>query len=175
MEKKLTRERILSAFAALDARLTQELHLVVGGGGAMLVAYQFPLATEDVDAFSREKNLPQLTEHIERVGADQGLASDWLNPFFSTFTHVLPQDYSKRLRRIFEGKKLFVDALGPEDLFIMKCFAGRDKDIPHAKALLKVKGFDLGIAEDRIQELIDKKIPGAMKARNFLDEVTDGL
>ena len=57
-----------------------------------------------------------------------------------------------------------------EDLFIMKCFAHRPKDIPHAKALLK-KGLNLKIVENRITELEEKKIPGCLAATEFLDEL----
>jgi len=174
-EKLLSAEMSLAALKALDFELKEPLHLVLGGGGALVLAYKFPLATEDLDAFSRERNLPSVTPLIEKVAEKMGLPLDWLNPFFSTFTHILPQDYGQRLRTVFSGNFLKVEALGPEDLFLMKCFAGRDKDIAHAKKLLQIEGFDLGIAEDRIAELIEKRVSGSEKARDFLDDVTEGF
>lgn len=53
-----------------------------------------------------------------------------------------------------------VFALGKTDLLIMKCFAGREEDLLHAKLLIK-KGADLSKAESHIESLIKKRIPGA--------------
>jgi len=63
-----------------------------------------------------------------------------------------------------------VMALGVEDLLVMKCFAGRDKDVGHARALLR-KGPDLAIVDSRIQQLIEKGIKGAREAGDFLDDL----
>ncbi len=38
-----------SAFEALDRKLSKNVRLVVGGGGAMLLAYNYPLQTTDID------------------------------------------------------------------------------------------------------------------------------
>ena len=168
----LDKNNILKCFSLLDTKLKSSLTLIVGGGGALVMAYAFPLATEDVDAFSKEREIPLLKEIIEEVAEELSVAHDWLNPYFSTFTGVLPQNYSLRLREIFSGNHLKAFALGPEDLLLMKCFAGRDKDIPHAKALLKVKGIDLEIVEERIEELIEQRYPRSHKARDFFDDIT---
>ncbi len=171
--KVLDKKNIIKCFEALDEILTTELTLIVGGGGALVMAYAFPLATEDVDAFSKERNIPELEDKIHQVSEKLKVPHDWLNPYFSTFTGVLPQNYSQRLREIFRGKNLSAHALGPEDMLIMKCFAGRDKDIPHAKALLRVKGIDLEIVEEHIQHLVDQKYPKALNARDFFDDISD--
>lgn len=171
--KTLLRETIEKGFVSFDAKLNEKLTLVMGGGGALVCVYNFPLATEDVDVFSVEKNLTLLDPLIKEVASELKLPPDWLNAYFSTFTGVLPQDYAKRLKKFFTGKHLAVFALGPEDLFIMKCFAGRDKDIPHAKVLRKQKGFDLNVVEDRFDELIAKKYPKALEARDFFDDVNE--
>jgi hypothetical protein len=64
------------------------------------------------------------------------------------------------IKKIFAGKALRVFALGKTDLLIMKCFAGREEDLLHAKLLIK-KGADLSKAESHIESLIKKRIPGA--------------
>ena len=102
------------------------------------------------------------------------IATDWLNAHFQTFTFVLPNDYATRLRNVFEGSHLSVDALGPEDLLIMKCFAGRAKDLPHARALMKLD-LDLSIVDARISELLDKDYRGADRAADFFDDLRDEL
>ncbi len=64
-------------------------------------------------------------------------------------------------------------ALGVEDLLVMKCFAGREKDIELARALLKRKP-DLGLVERQIQALADRRVPGAQDALDFLDDLLEG-
>ncbi len=51
---------------------------------------------------------------LARKVADRlNVAPDWLNAHFETFTAVLPHDYAARLRTVYSGKHLQVDALGP--------------------------------------------------------------
>lgn len=108
------------------------------------------------------------------VARDLSLPGDWLNPHFETFLFTLPADYESRLKTVFTGEHLVVNALGPEDLLILKCFAGRDKDIPHARALVK-KGANLNFVEKHIHHLMDKSILGAGAARDFLDDLLDEM
>jgi predicted nucleotidyltransferase len=161
------------AFAALDRLLERPVTLIVGGGTAMLLAYRLPVRTTDVDAYPREARLEELQPAIRAVAREYGLAPDWINPHFETFAFVLPPDYGSRLRPIHEGERLRVMALGVEDLLVMKCFAGREKDVGHARALLK-RAPDLGIVERRIQELAEKGVSGAQDALDFLDDLGGG-
>lgn len=103
---------------------------------------------------------------------DLNLPGDWLNPYFSTFSHVLPLDYKTRLIRVFNSPTLVMDALGQTDLLVMKCFAHRSKDISHAKALIQ-GGADLKIVEARIEALKSRRIPGCRQAFEFLDEIIE--
>jgi predicted nucleotidyltransferase len=162
-----------AAFRSLDARLGRPLTLIVGGGTAMMLAYGLPVRTTDVDAYPASGRLDDLADEIHAVGREVGLAPDWLNPHFETFAHVLPADYSTRLREVFAGERLRVMALGLEDLLVMKCFAGREKDVGHARALLR-RGPDLGIVERRIEELAERGLPGAADAADFLDDLQEG-
>ncbi len=165
----LTRRILEAAFGALDARLGAPLTLVVGGGTAMMLAHGLPVRTTDVDAYPMRGSLDGIAEDIRAVAKGLGLAPDWINPHYETFAHVLPRDYAARLKDVFAGASLRVAALGVEDLLVMKCFAGRQKDVGHARALLK-RSPDLGIVERRIDELIEKGVPGAAEAADFLDE-----
>lgn len=161
------------ALVLLDKHLRQPLHLVVGGGAAMVLAYQHPLATQDVDAFAAKgSSLSGLDAVLKRVAKQLNIEPDWMNTHFVTYTHVLPQDYASRLQRVFQGKQLRVDALGPEDMLIMKCFAGRDKDRPHARRLLGAVR-DLAIVDRHLTLLADKRIPGAAQAADYFDDLRD--
>jgi hypothetical protein len=161
------------AFQALDNRLGRPLTLVLGGGTAMMLAYRIPVRTTDVDAYPTVGRLEDFDSEIRQAAADAGLDPGWLNPYFETFAHVLPGDYGKRLVQVFAGKRLRVVALGVEDILLMKCFAGREKDVGHARALLRRRP-DLGIVNRRLDELLEKGVPGARDAADFLDDLTGG-
>jgi hypothetical protein len=168
----LTREGLGRAFAALDAALPRSLTLIVGGGGAMLLAHGIPVATEDIDAYPAAGGLTveELDPFVKKIAKDLGLPPDWLNPYFSTFAHVLPADYGMRLVDVYTGGMLRVRALGVEDLLVMKCFAGRAKDRSHARTLLR-RSPDLGVVSDRLEELLEKRVPGALQALDFFDDL----
>jgi hypothetical protein len=75
---------------------------------------------------------------------------------------------------VFQLSRLSVEALSLDDLLIMKCFAGRIKDQPHVKALVK-SGANTEFVERHIENLQNKGIPGAEEALDFLDEVSDTI
>ncbi len=173
----LTKKIMQEALAALDHKLSRnpapkKTNLIVGGGGAMILAHGFPKGTMDVDAIPREGNAEELAPLVREVAKDLSLEPDWLNPYFSSFSHTLPPDYAKRLISVYEGKHLKAEALGKEEMLIMKCFAHRAKDIPHARALIREKA-DLDLVEKRFEELLQKQIPGTLAAKKFLQEVLD--
>jgi len=161
------------ALEALDQKLTRKKHtgvkLLIGGGGAFALAYQVPIQTADIDGvlFQSKIEMSELDPLVKETGRELRISPDWLNPYFGTFLHCLPSDYAVRLQRVYQGTSLEVYALGLSDLLIMKCFAGREKDMPHAKILIR-KGADVGFAQSHIETLVDKKIPGAQKAMEFL-------
>jgi Nucleotidyltransferase of unknown function (DUF6036) len=167
----LTVDKLQVAFRALDALLAKPVTLVVGDGSAMMLAHRIPVRTTDVDAYPRDASLDEIAPAIRKVAKQLRLPPDWINPYYEPFAHVLPVDYARRLRSVFEGKSLTVAALGVEDLLVMKCFAGREKDVGHARALLR-RNPDLGIVERRLAELVDKRVKGAQEALDFLDDLT---
>ncbi|HEY6098223.1 MAG TPA: DUF6036 family nucleotidyltransferase, partial [Anaeromyxobacter sp.] len=166
-------DQLRGAFQAVDRLLDRPITLIVGGGTAMMLAYNLPVRTMDVDAYPREAPLDEILPAIRAVAKELGLPPDWINPHFETFAYVLPPDYGSRLRPVFEGERLRALALGVEDLLVMKCFAGREKDVSHARALLK-RDPDLGLVERRLQELADRGISGAQDALDFFDDLTEG-
>lgn len=172
MEKLVSREKARMAFIRLNELLPQRLILLMGGGGAMILAHGFSLATTDIDAIPKGATIEGLDALVKKIALELELPGDWLNPYFSTFLHTLPPDYSNRLITVFDGDKLSVQALGATDMLIMKCFAGRQKDISHAKTLLK-KNVDLDLIEKHLETLKRKKVPGVDKALEFLDEIMD--
>ncbi len=165
-----------TALRELDAILDGAVRLVIGGGGAMVLAYDHPLGTFDIDAFPAKGSLSlsEIDGAARRVAATLQIPSDWLNFHFSTFAHVLPPDYGERLVRVFCGVHLSVDALGPEDLMIMKCFSARDKDRPHAVRLLGLL-HSKELVSRHLDALIERRIPGAERAADYFDDLCDEL
>jgi hypothetical protein len=162
------------ALAALDARATGDARLVIGGGAAMILAYNHPIATQDVDAFAAKGGLrmADLDAMSREVADEMNIDPSWLNAHFETFTAVLPADYASRLRPVFQGVHLKVDALSPEDLLIMKCFAGRDKDRPHARKLIRL-AQDLDVVDRQLEYLVSRRYPGAERAVDYFDDLRD--
>ena len=166
--------QMVKAFEALDPFVPTHTKLLLGGGGAMVLAHGFPLATQDLDALFYQS---QITEKdvwgaIQDIALNLSLPKDWLNPYFQIFLYTLPQDYESRLITVFTGKNLTVNALGIEDLLILKCFANREKDIGHARALIK-KGANIDLIERHINDMLDKGMPKSMEAKDFLDDLLD--
>jgi hypothetical protein len=170
----LDHDRMLRALSSLDQRAQGPALLVVGGGAAMVLAYQHPIATQDVDAFAAKGGLrmAELDAMARAVAEELQIEPDWLNAHFETFTAVLPRDYATRLRSVYAGKHLRVDALGPEDLLVMKCFAGRDKDLPHARKLMHA-ATDLSVVDRQLAYLIERRYPGAERAADYFDDLRD--
>lgn len=167
----LTQDMMLSALKRLDEKLTHSVTLIVGGGAAMILAHHFPLVTSDIDAIpAKGTTVGEIDPLIKEVATEMKIPKDWLNPYYSTFTHVLPSDYSTRLATVCTLKNLSVQALSKDDLLIMKCFAGRGKDRPHAKALIE-GGAGIKFVEKHLEALQERGIPKSEKALDFLDEV----
>lgn len=170
----MNQAQMLQAFKAFDKKLSQKANLLLGGGGAMVLAYGFPLATNDLDAVFYKCDITEgdVFNEIQAVAKELNLPRDWLNTYFGTFLYSLPQDYHTRLKPVYQGKNLIVNSLGLEDLLILKCFAGREKDVGHSRALIK-KGANVEFVKSHIEKLFDKKIPKSSEAIDFLEDLIE--
>lgn len=164
------------ALAALDARLPKSLTLLIGGGAALLLAHKIRLETLDIDGIPLTSALTpaELDPLVKAVARALKISTHWLNDYFNAFTYTLPKDFRERLVPVFRGKKLTALALGREDLLIMKCFAGREKDIGHARVLIR-RGADTEMVKTHLQTFIDKGLPGATNAMQFFEDLLDEL
>ena len=169
---QINKKIMQQALKAFEQKLTKPLHMIMGGGGAMVLAHGFPIGTYDIDAVPIGQDFSELDEAVKEVAKELSISPDWLNPYFSTFVHTLPVSYKERLIRVHDGKKLTVDALGREDMLILKIFAGRQKDVAHAKLLIK-SGANLKLIEEHLAVLKKKRIPNVDRALEFLDDVME--
>ena len=170
--KPISKKIMLKAFHRLDELLKKPVILLMGGGGSMILAHQFPLSTTDVDAVPIGLDFSEIDELAKKIAREMSLPPDWLNPYFSTFSYTLPKNYEQRLIDVFEGQNLRVRALGKEEMLIMKCFAHRPKDVGHGRQLLRI-GADITLVENHIESLREKGIKEAELALDFLDELCD--
>lgn len=166
---QLTKDLMIRALTHLDKLVPRPLQLIVGGGGALLLTDLFPLATADIDAIPKGMGADELGDYVKAVAKELNISGDWLNPYYSTFTHVLPADFSKRMQEVFRGKMIVAMALGKEDMLIMKCFAHRKKDIPHARSLVRA-GADVDFVSRHMESLRSKN-PQTQQALDFLDDI----
>jgi hypothetical protein len=173
--RPLDADGMREALRSLDDLLDRPARLVIGGGAAMVLAYDFTFAMQGVvDAFATRGglDLATLDAKAQQVAQRLDIEPDWLNGHFLTFTGVLPPDYATRLRVVYDGQHLRVDALGPEDLLVMKCFAGRDKDRSHARVLLR-RATDLDLVDRHFNDLVERGYPGAEAAADYFDDLRD--
>ncbi|MDO8643451.1 MAG: DUF6036 family nucleotidyltransferase, partial [bacterium] len=147
-----------------------------GGGSALVLAHQIPLLTMDIDGipYQTDLGMADIDPYVKKVAKKLKLPADWLNTYFATFTFCLPKGYSDRLVSVFKGKKITTLALGCEDLLIMKCFAGREKDISHARLLLK-QNLDLKLVVNHLHHCLNLKLPKAQEALDFFYDCCEQL
>ena len=170
--KSLSKTRVLKALKRLDELAPKTFEMVIGGGVAMLCAYDSPLHTWDVDAILKHITLDQIKKAATQVAKELNLPADWLNSWFSSFTHNLPPDFSDRLQLIFKGKKITGYALGKEDLLILKCCAHRTKDKGHARLLIRKKTNHRFVMK-HLEQLLRKKLLPDAKPIEFLEDLLD--
>lgn len=169
-------QQMKEALKALDHWLPKPIQLLIGGGAAFILAHNIPLSTMDIDGIPYKTDLKpaDLDSYLKKVAKQLQIPPDWLNSYFGTFTYSLPKDYGERLISIYTGKKINALALGKEDLLIMKCFAGRDKDTPHAIQLLK-KGVNTTLVADHLHRCVEEGLPKAQQACDFFYDLCEQI
>lgn len=165
---------MLKALKRLDSELKSKATMLIGGGAALLLAHNIPLSTMDIDGLLIESEITpaELDPLVKGVARELKINPHWFTTYFGTFTYTIPSDYKNRIVTVYNGRHLKVVAFGLEELLIMKCFSGREKDIGHARAIAR-KDTDLDFVEDYIRRLKEKGVPGGDKALNFLHEIRD--
>ena len=115
----LTRDNLIKQLqhldedAALLINTTERLHLVLVGGGALVLQNYLSRATNDLDALNASQQLQPL------------VAKHGINSQVSAFVHNFPYNYEDRLVLVFEGKAIDAYAAALEDIVIAKLYANR--------------------------------------------------
>ncbi len=171
---ELDKSIALKALHLLDEKITdagiKNIQMAIGGGGSMMLHHEYDGMTMDIDAVPTNIDFEELKPFILEVSIEMQISADWINPFYSAFTHYLPTDANTRMKEIFSGKNLKIKSLGAEDILIMKLMAGRNKDRPHIMHLKKQK-LNLSIIENRLEQLLKIHPKDAKKALDWFDEI----
>ncbi|MGB7980022.1 MAG: hypothetical protein WCF36_04430 [Candidatus Nanopelagicales bacterium] len=112
-------------------------HLVVLAGGSLLAWHGLRESTRDVDSL-RPLDL-ELARAADEVGATHGLAAGWLNARAATF---IPRTLHVADCAILLDHPLLRVLGAPLDqVFLMKLYAARDRDLDDLRALWPLTGF----------------------------------
>ena len=173
MKKMLNNKKsILTALKKLNQLAPRPFEMIIGGGSAMICSYGSPLSTVDIDAVLNPISISDIKPAVQKIAKDLNLPADWLNTWYSSFTHNLPQNFKTRLNLIFKDKKITAYTLGAEDLLILKCCAHRTKDIGHARILIRKKANPFFVRQ-HLEQLLEKKLLQNNKAIEFLDDILE--
>jgi hypothetical protein len=130
-DKPFDRATLESALEALGQRAYAEgktIEIAVYGGSALMLTYDWRLATKDVDAvFEADKQT--VRRLAQQIAEENGWDPDWLNDGVKGFLSIADQHPdAKRLFRTFPSEAepgLRVMVANPAYIFAMKCRAMR--------------------------------------------------
>lgn len=131
----MRREDFLKAFEQLGRRFPEPVRLALAGGSAMILMGYVDRETSDGDAIEATPKLSTLQRYLDEVADELGVRPDWLNDAVRAHRDLLPPDFMDRLQPIGVFGNLTVDAIGRQDLILMKIAAGRARDLDDLKAL----------------------------------------
>jgi len=146
--------KVIVAFDEFLAARGQTLEAVVVGGAALCLMGTVDRRTKDVDVLS-----PRLAPHMRELAdqfaarqrsVDGTISEGWLNNGPASLLDVLPDDWPRSVRVIFQGEAVTLWTLGRLDLLWTKLFAlcDRFEDLDDCIALAPTSE-ELTAARDR--------------------------
>ena len=139
----MTFDDLMQRIAALDEEASlrfdnyNRLHLVIAGGGALILMGLIPRATLDIDAISVSKQLVGLMSQYD------------ININVQAYVGNFPQQFESRLVPVdFTGKIIDVFTVSLEDIVIAKLYASRDKDLSDIKSPAVLSALDWNLLHE---------------------------
>ncbi|MCL1873075.1 MAG: DUF6036 family nucleotidyltransferase [Clostridiales bacterium] len=159
---KLTRDELMKRLLRLDEDADLSLdpdercHLVIVGGGALIIQRYIIRATHDLDAISVSPKLLSLLEKYD------------INCRVQTFINNFPYNYEDRLVPLFQGRKIDFFTASLEDMVIAKLYSRRpvDQSDVEAEEVLKNLNWDL---LDKLATDDDEAKASVLNERNYAD------
>lgn len=98
-------------------RNVERFHLIIVGGGALVLMDVIPRGTHDIDVIDASHNLQSIMEKYD------------INTRVQTFINNFPYNYEDRIRRLdIDGKIIDFFTASLEDIVIAKLYSHRDTD-----------------------------------------------
>ena len=135
----LSRDELMERLTRLDEdadlmfETDERFHLVIVGGGALILQRYIARATHDVDAISFSAKLISLLEKYD------------INSRVRAYENNFPYNYEDRLIPLFQGRKIDFFTASLEDIVIAKLYSIRpvDKSDIEADEILKILDWEL--------------------------------
>lgn len=127
----IQRLRRLDEEAALLFEDEERFHLVIVGGGALVLMECLTRATYDIDALNASRKIKGLLEKYD------------INCDVQTYINNFPYNYEDRLLKLdIEGKKIDFFMASLEDIVIAKLFSYRDTDFADLESETVLRRLD---------------------------------
>ena len=120
--ESMLKEDLMQRLVELDEEASllfenlQRLHLIIVGGGALVLMELIPRGTHDIDALDVSRQLYDLLFHYD------------INTNVQTYINNFPYNYEDRTQLIFSGKIIDFYTASLEDIVIAKLYSYRDTD-----------------------------------------------
>jgi len=157
---EMYKDDILNRMKLLDDRVDLEFdedgrfHIIIVGGGALVLCEYIARSTDDIDVLEADKRLHSLLRLYDM--------NDDVNAHIFSF----PYNYEDRAKQIWSGKKIDYFTASLEDIIISKICAYRDIDIRDFEEL--VDNIDWELLE-KLANNEDELRLISMSERNYLD------
>ena len=135
----------------------ERLHMVIVGGGALILMELLSRATHDIDVLDSSRKLHSLMESYD------------INTRVQTYINNFPYNYEDRLKPLpIRGRKIDFFTASLEDIVIAKLFSYRDTDRQDiiTDAVIKALNWDL---LEQIAKTDDEVKLNALNERNYND------
>ena len=118
----LMRDDLIARLEGLDEEASllfdsgERLHMIIVGGGALVLMEKIPRGTHDIDALDVSKQLYDLLGQYD------------INTNVQTYINHFPLNYEDRIHPLFSGKIIDFYTASLEDIVIAKVYSFRDTD-----------------------------------------------
>ena len=138
---EMSREELIERLMRLDedADLTfdngERLHLIIVGGGALILQEYISRATHDIDAIEVSRELRGLMERYD------------INAQVNAYINNFPYNYEDRIVPLLEGRIIDFYTASLEDIVVAKLYSYRDSDLLDVESPAVLAALDWELLE----------------------------
>jgi len=137
MSTEMYKDDILNRMKLLDQHVDLEFdgdnrfHIIIVGGGALVLREYIARSTDDIDVLDADNRLHGLMEQYN------------MNSDVNAFIFSFPYNYEDRAKPIWSGKRIDFFTASLEDIVISKICGSRDKDLIDLEKLADKVNWDI--------------------------------